>query len=400
MPALGTYDAEMRISVLPTAFAVFATSLVGITLGSAPAAAAPPSNDLFANATLITGESGSITGTTADATRSVGEPDGYDPGNTDPDFTNTVWYRITTPDDVGLVFSVPFGRSGISIGTYASYNGGEIYRQFDDYNAGGWSYEVTPGVYQAVAAYAGTFVTDTSQDGPVNTTTYYVRVVTTAADAGPFTLNWSEAGLPTSTTATATPDHAAGTFRIDPATTCTRSFYSGQPPTPMDPATSGYYIVRDESGEVVGTQRRWDFYNPDGNTPAEITDLPLLPGSHTYTVRYYFGSSAAYCARSQAQVTVVGKYATTTQLRAPTTAKVGDRPRVRARVLVGSEPAQGKVVLRVNGRKLATRALVDGAASVRLPELRRGETTVTATYKATASNASSRASRVITVTRR
>lgn len=387
----------MRISVVPTAFAVFATSLVGVGLCSAPAAAVAPSNDLLANATLITGESGSVTGTTTDATWTVGEPEGWDPENTDPDFTRSVWYRVTTPDDVGLSFTVPVGRSGISVGTYISSDGGALVQQIDNYSASGWAHQVEPGVFETVAAYAGMFVTDTSQDDPASTTTYYVRVATTTADAGPFTLNWSEAGLPTSTTATATPDHAAGTFRIDPSTTCTRTFYNGPPPTPMDPVDSGYYIVRDANGDVVGSQRRWEFFD---STPPVIPDLPLLPGSHTYTVRFYYGSRFVYCARSQAEVTVVGKHGTTTRLRAPSTAKVGDRPRVRAKVLVGSEAAQGRVVIRVNGNNVATRQLVGGVASVRLPKLKRGETTVAAIYKATATNASSRTSRVITVTRR
>ncbi|MCZ4498536.1 MAG: hypothetical protein JWQ74_1089 [Marmoricola sp.] len=478
----------MRIRALSASFAVLAASLVGVGLGAAPAEAAAPSNDLIADATPISGESGTVAGTTTGATLSVGEPKGVDdrPANPDPTFTGSVWYRITTPDDVGLRFSIPKPRSGISIGTYVSYNGAEPSQVFDNYESNGWAPELSPGVYGSVAAVAGTFV----QNDPDISAVYYVRVTTTAAGAGDFTLDWAEGGLDTTTTATVTTNHAAGTFRINPSTTCVRSFYSGEAPTPVDPADYGYYIVRDESGTPVGSKRRWDFSTSDGTTPAVITNLPLVPGSHTYTVRFYEGTSYLYCNRSETTVTVVDaqptatklkvvvskqkvtftgsvtpappagagiqvlekgdsvtglvlkngagkavltgvkpgkhtytglfdspfpafanssakpvtitvpKYTTTTSLSAPKTAKAGARPIVTVRVLVGTKLAAGSVVVRVNGTTVTTIKLVKGRAAVKLPTLKSGKATVTVTYVSTSVNGSSKATKVVTVTKK
>ncbi|GAA4825653.1 Ig-like domain repeat protein [Nocardioides caeni] len=309
------------------------------------------------------------------------------------------------------------------------------------------------------------------------------------ANATPIT---GDAGSVTGTTAGATwtaVDHDTGTFDIHLSTTCAQSFYEGPPPTPTPPADRGYYIVRDEVGAVVGSRRRWNVNNPTGETPTVITDLPLVPGSHTYTVRFYYGSSYLYCAGSQTQVTVVDaqptlttlsavvsrqkvtftgsvtpappagssiqirevhdsllgllllggagtgsltgvlpgkhtyigwfespfpafasstavpvtvtvpKYVTITSLAAPTSVKVGARPTITTRVKAGGVAAKGRVVIRVNGRSVATRTLVNGTVTQRLPRLARGRATVTVVYRATTLNASSSATRVITVRR-
>lgn len=476
----------MRIRSLVATFGVVASSLVGVAVMTVPAAAAAPANDLLANAQVLTGETGSVSGTTAGATWTPGEPDGYDPNNSDPDFTHSVWFKISVPDDLGMRFSIPYPAQGFSVGTFVSYDGGALQLLSDDYSANGWAAEVQPGVYDTVAAFASTAVIDYSHDAFPSTAVYYVRVKSTTAVAGSFTLNWAEAGLPTTTTAEATADVDAGTFQIQVSTTCVRSFYEGAPPTPVDPANTGYYIVRDSNGDVVGAKRRWDL--PDSSGTMTIPDLPLLPGSHNYSVRFYYGSQYAYCARSQDQVSVgdpsttttlsavvsrqkvtftgsvtpapppgasiqireagnsvvglvlsdgsatdvatgvrpgkhtyigyfespfstytdsqsapivvtVPKYVTATSLAAPTTVRAGARPTVKARVLVGKTLAKGSVVFRLNGTRIATRTLVKGLASLQLPRLRRGKATVTVTYVATSMNASSKATRTITVTR-
>jgi len=481
----------MRIRALSATFAVLVTSLVGIGLGSAPAQAVAPSNDLVENATPITGVSGSIEGTTADATWTVSEPTGTVQSG-DPEFTRSVWYRITAPDDAGITFSTPYGRDGISIGTFYAYGSAAPEVNSDRYSANGWSVRTGHATSETVASVASTFVTDYSHDDPPGDVTYYVRVKTTDAGVGAFTLNWREGGLPTTTTATVTADHVAKTFQVDPSTSCQKTFFTDPPPEPVnEPAYTGYYIVRDENGNVVqGAKRRWNFYDYNGTVqPADIKDLPLLPGSHTYTVRFYEGTATLYCKRSEATFTLVDaqpttttlkaavskqkitftgsvtpappqgasiqvregtksvaglvlssgagkytlsgvkpgkhtfkgmfespfpafasstskavtvtvpKYTTITKLTAPKTAKVGARPTVKVKVLVGKALAKGSVVVRVNGVKVKTVKLVKGIASVKLPKLKKGKATVTATYVSTTVNASSKASRVITVTK-
>ena len=59
-----------------------------------PALAAPPANDLFAAAEVLTGESATATATLTDATKEAGEPNhyGYTGGT-------SVWYRWTATAD-------------------------------------------------------------------------------------------------------------------------------------------------------------------------------------------------------------------------------------------------------------------------------------------------------------
>jgi len=73
---------------------------------------------------------------------------------------------------------------------------------------------------------------------------------------------------------------------------------------------------------------------------------------------------------------------------------------VKVKVLLGKAPAKGTVVVRVNGKKVATRTLVNGTAKVKLPKLKKGTAKVTVTYVSTAMNASSKAKKVIAVTKK
>lgn len=360
----------MRIRALSAAFAVLATSLTVVGISGAAQAAAP-ANDLIANATPLSGESGTIDGTTTDATWTVGEPEGFDPGDTDPVWTRSVWYSFTAPDDAGITFSVPYQRTGLSIGTYVSSGPGNLYQADDRHSAVGWAVERSPGVWETVSAVASVFYTDTTHDDPPAPTTYYVRVKTTAAGAGPFTLNWTEGGLPTSTTATTTVDHVGKTFRIDPATTCTQTPDENPATPPTKAAYTGYYIVRDEAGQVVGSKRRWDFYNADGTTPPTITDLPLLPGSHTYTVRFYDSTNYVYCARSQTQVTVVDTQPTTTKLKAVVT-----KQKITFTGSVTPAPPQGSgIQVRVGNDSVAGLLLKNGSGSYTISGVKPGKHT-------------------------
>jgi hypothetical protein len=63
---------------------------------------APPANDMFANAQIISGASGSVTGTNVDATVESGEPlTGV--------MTKTVWYRWTSPSNLSMTFETTSG---------------------------------------------------------------------------------------------------------------------------------------------------------------------------------------------------------------------------------------------------------------------------------------------------
>ena len=65
-----------------------------LLLAAAPALAAPPGNDDFANAESLSGTSASTTGTNAEATAEAGEPNPTGNGG-----TTSIWYSWTAPED-------------------------------------------------------------------------------------------------------------------------------------------------------------------------------------------------------------------------------------------------------------------------------------------------------------
>jgi hypothetical protein len=80
--------------------ALAAVVLSTLTLGVGTAHAAPPANDAFASATVISGTSGSLTSTNVDATTEVDEPEvGGGPA------FHSVWFTWTAPSDGFLVTS-------------------------------------------------------------------------------------------------------------------------------------------------------------------------------------------------------------------------------------------------------------------------------------------------------
>jgi Ca2+-binding RTX toxin-like protein len=72
-----------------------------LALAAAPATAqAAPANDDFANARVITGRSGAVSGSNVAATKELGEPDHADnPGG------HSIWYTWTAPADGAVVFT-------------------------------------------------------------------------------------------------------------------------------------------------------------------------------------------------------------------------------------------------------------------------------------------------------
>jgi hypothetical protein len=101
----------VRILGRVVAPAVFAAVLVL----AAPASAAPPANDLFASAELVTGSSASISATNAEATKETGEPNhrSYSGGR-------SLWYRWVAPDDGTVTID---GSASSSFTAVAAYTG-------------------------------------------------------------------------------------------------------------------------------------------------------------------------------------------------------------------------------------------------------------------------------------
>jgi hypothetical protein len=118
---------------------------------------APPANDNFVNATVISGSSGSISGSTLLATKETGEPDhaGISGGH-------SIWYRWTAPASGAFTFFTQGSGFDTLLGIYTGVGVGSLtlVGSDDDVPSGNWSgvsFEAVSGTtYQiALDGYAG-----------------------------------------------------------------------------------------------------------------------------------------------------------------------------------------------------------------------------------------------------
>jgi hypothetical protein len=127
----------------------------------------PPANDMFANAQLISGATGYVTGTNVDATLEPGEPSGF---TTD----KTVWYRWTAPSNLSMTFQTTAGTlSDTVLGVYvgSAVNSLTMVTWNDDIN----------GVQDRSSRV--TFIANAG-------TTYKIQVRGYAGSSGTFGLRW------------------------------------------------------------------------------------------------------------------------------------------------------------------------------------------------------------------
>jgi subtilisin family serine protease len=135
-----------------------------------PPPGAPP-NDLFANGQVLSGDNGSVAGTTALATKESGEPNhAGNPGG------HSVWYRWTAPSDGTLTVNT----AGSAFNTLlAAYTGGAV---------------------NALTLQAANDDTGGPQSmvqfGVTSGTTYHLAVDGRKGASGDLTLGWSFAGIP------------------------------------------------------------------------------------------------------------------------------------------------------------------------------------------------------------
>jgi len=123
----------------------------------------PPANDNFANAVALSGQTGTINGTTLGATSESGEPAHYGPA------TNSVWYQWTAPS----TSPVQFQTTGTPSCIVAVYTGSAV-------NA-------------LTRVYDSDYAEDTAIFNPLSGQIYYIAVdIAGSGDApGGFTLTWS-----------------------------------------------------------------------------------------------------------------------------------------------------------------------------------------------------------------
>ena len=102
----------MKPSIIGRAVRLAAAVTLAI-FAAQTAHAAPPANDNFASAQLVSGASGSVTGTNVEATKQAGEPDhAGDPGG------QSVWFRWTAPSSGPFQFNTVGSDFDTTIGIY------------------------------------------------------------------------------------------------------------------------------------------------------------------------------------------------------------------------------------------------------------------------------------------
>ncbi len=159
-----------RRTVLAALVAAFLTA-APLPAGAATTSEAAPANDAFANAQILSGASGAVTGTNVDATKEVGEPNHTgNPGGA------SVWFRWTAPASGNTRFDTCTSPDVFTL--LAVYTGTTV---------GGLT-EIAPG---SNACAPGARV-----DVPVTAGTTYSIVVDgldigAPADMGSFTLTWT-----------------------------------------------------------------------------------------------------------------------------------------------------------------------------------------------------------------
>ena len=126
-------------------------------------------NDDFANATLLSGNTGSTTGNNASATAEVGEPTFIDDNGSDA----SIWWRWTAPESGRAVFDTLGTGTDTILGVYTGTNLADlVVVEENDENGNGTSESRV--TFDAVAG-----------------TEYFIVVDSfTADDQGPITLNW------------------------------------------------------------------------------------------------------------------------------------------------------------------------------------------------------------------
>lgn len=152
------------------AMTVVVATVTGMMTWASPAMAAPPANDLFADATVITGLTGTTSGSNVDATEEFAEA-----ATCQANAPTSIWFRWTAP----ATGTVTIDTAGSAIDTVLSVRTGDTVGSStevpgvcnDDTPAGGLTSRVT---------FAVTWGT-----------TYRIRVSGYQAATGAYTLNWS-----------------------------------------------------------------------------------------------------------------------------------------------------------------------------------------------------------------
>ncbi|MBI5770408.1 MAG: immunoglobulin domain-containing protein [Verrucomicrobia bacterium] len=149
-----------------------ATATSPIATLTVTAGATAPANDNFANAQVVTGTSGTTTGTNVGATGETGEPAHYNSSGT----ASSVWYKWTAPQSGTMVFDTIGSNFDTVMAAYSGTALASLTQLAQDDEGGGSAtskvtFNVTAGV------------------------DYYIAVGSWGSTRGSITLNWQMGGL-------------------------------------------------------------------------------------------------------------------------------------------------------------------------------------------------------------
>lgn len=211
-----------------------------------------PANDLYANAQLLTGESGTVTGDNTEATLQAGESAAYVNGY------RTVWYKWTAPRDMVIAFDT-FGSSFDTIleAWSGAAMGQDKVADNDDAPSGGPQSKIQ------FSAHAGT--------------TYHIAVESLYANdapdwRGPYVLNWYEGEALNQVSFDALPTEGGAPLYVE------FTDYSGPVPgSPEEP--------------INATQWAWDFGDGGTSTQQNPAHTYETPGTYNVILRSNPGGS-------------------------------------------------------------------------------------------------------------
>ncbi|MDP8956431.1 MAG: DUF11 domain-containing protein [Actinomycetota bacterium] len=153
----------------PTWVLLLVCIIASILSVASPALAAPPSNDAFANAQVISGSSGFAWGSNQEATGETGEPNNA--GESAP--IQSVWYSWTAPQTAKFFFQTCETNLDTTLGAYTGSAVNSLTKVADNDDACGWEGRSS---HIVVSATSGT--------------TYYISVDGWEETTGDFILEW------------------------------------------------------------------------------------------------------------------------------------------------------------------------------------------------------------------
>jgi hypothetical protein len=311
-----------------------------------------PTNDAFAIRTLLSGSSGSVTGTNVGATSETGEPIVSLGGK-------SVWYRWVAPAS-GLVTFDTFGSN----------------------------FDTTLSAYTGTAVNALTVIATNDDDSGLQSriqftatagTEYHIAVDGFWGASGNITLNWSNAtAVATSTSLAVTPASVTAGATITLTATVT-----GSNPT-------GTVQFKDGAANLSGPVALV------GGVASYATNT-LGAGAHSLTA-VYSGDASNLASTSSAVALTVQQATPAVALSVqPTTVTAGQSVNLVATVSGGFSPS-GAVQFKIGSTNLGSPvALSGGVASISSGALAQGEQNFTAVYVGDVNNASASGTGSITV---